>query len=81
MQFNSALVNVGDTVKQDEPIGLSGKTGYTLFPHLHFQLMTGPSMNDEGLPSSFRSVTRMLGTRALADPEGLISSGDILVTD
>jgi murein DD-endopeptidase MepM/ murein hydrolase activator NlpD len=36
LQFNGALVNVGDTVKQNQPIGLSGKTGYTLFPHLHF---------------------------------------------
>jgi murein DD-endopeptidase MepM/ murein hydrolase activator NlpD len=36
LQFNGALVNVGDTVKQDQAIGLSGKTGYTLFPHLHF---------------------------------------------
>ena len=36
LQFNGALVKVGDTVKQDQPIGLSGKTGYTLFPHLHF---------------------------------------------
>jgi murein DD-endopeptidase MepM/ murein hydrolase activator NlpD len=36
LQFNGAMVNVGDTIKQDQPIGLSGKTGYTLFPHLHF---------------------------------------------
>lgn len=36
LQFNGALVNVGDTVMQDQPVGLSGKTGYTLFPHLHF---------------------------------------------
>lgn len=36
LQFNGAMVNIGDTVKQDQPIGLSGKTGYTLFPHLHF---------------------------------------------
>lgn len=36
LQFNSAIVNVGDTVTQGQPIGLSGKTGYTLFPHLHF---------------------------------------------
>ncbi len=36
LTYNSALVNVGDTVKQGQAIGLSGKTGYTLFPHLHF---------------------------------------------
>lgn len=36
LQHNGAVVNVGDTVQQSQLIGYSGKTGYTLFPHLHF---------------------------------------------
>lgn len=36
IQKDGALVNVGDSVKRGQPIALSGKTGYSAIPHLHF---------------------------------------------
>ena len=36
LQKNGALVNIGDSVKKGQLIGLSGNTGFTAFPHLHF---------------------------------------------
>jgi murein DD-endopeptidase MepM/ murein hydrolase activator NlpD len=36
LHHDAIFVKVGDRVKQGQAIGLSGRTGYTYFPHLHF---------------------------------------------
>ena len=45
LKKDGVLVNVGDTVKQGQHIGYSGNTGYTAFPHLHFQVYNADGKN------------------------------------
>jgi len=46
---NGSFVKVGDTVRKRQPIGLSGMTGYTTVPHLHFNVLIP---DKEGLEST-----------------------------
>jgi murein DD-endopeptidase MepM/ murein hydrolase activator NlpD len=56
LQHSGVLVNMGDTVRKGQIIGLSGKTGYTFLPHLHFIVWT---FNDRGewqqVPTHFQT--------------------------
>lgn len=38
LQKDGVMVNEGDSVAQGQPIGFSGNTGYSAFPHLHFEV-------------------------------------------
>jgi hypothetical protein len=54
----SAAVQVGQEVKVGQKLGLLGNTGNSNAPHLHFQLMDGPTpLGSEGIPYTFSSFT------------------------
>jgi murein DD-endopeptidase MepM/ murein hydrolase activator NlpD len=49
LQKDGVLVNEGDTVQRGQVIGKSGNTGYSAFPHLHFEVM----MDGKQIPTRF----------------------------
>jgi murein DD-endopeptidase MepM/ murein hydrolase activator NlpD len=51
LQRGSLLVEPGDRVRKGQKIAALGNTGNSNAPHLHFQLMNGPSiLQADGLP-------------------------------
>jgi murein DD-endopeptidase MepM/ murein hydrolase activator NlpD len=53
LQKDGVLVNIGDTIVKGQLIGYSGNTGYTAFPHLHFQVQ-----NKNGGDIATRFITK-----------------------
>lgn len=51
---DGVMVNVGDTITKGQAIGLSGNTGYSAFPHLHFEVIGNDGNgNIKQLPTRF----------------------------
>jgi murein DD-endopeptidase MepM/ murein hydrolase activator NlpD len=45
LQYKGVAVKLHDTVEQGQLIGYSGNTGYSAFPHLHFQVFDKNNKN------------------------------------
>lgn len=57
LQQNGALVEVGDDVVAGQQIGLSGNTGHTALPHLHFAVYRATrGARSQSIPISFISA-------------------------
>lgn len=57
LQQQGALVKVGDSVARGQKIGLSGNTGHTTMPHLHFAVYRATEWgNTQSIPVRFQSA-------------------------
>lgn len=56
LQYQGVLVNTGDSVKKGQVIALSGKTGYTALPHLHFLVWSFNNLGEwQQVPTRFQT--------------------------
>ena len=56
LQKNGALVSLGDSIMAQQPIGISGNTGYTSIPHLHFNVLKPVPKNAISIPVRINGV-------------------------
>ena len=66
LRQGSVTVRPGDEVRQGQTVARVGSSGSSLFPHLHYQLVTGVEHGAEGLPSYFPGVRVRRGIRWIA---------------
>ena len=78
LKQGSVTVQAGDKVKAGQTVAAIGNSGTSMFPHLHYQLMDGPTFASEGAPSAFSGLVRVRGSKRTPLPSGAIDSGDVV---
>jgi murein DD-endopeptidase MepM/ murein hydrolase activator NlpD len=61
LQNDGVHPEVGDRVQRGEPIALSGNTGRSGGPHLHYQVAGSPDNWGQTIPISFECVVPVTG--------------------
>lgn len=71
LKYRGALVKLNEKVKTGQPIALSGNTGFTTEPHLHFQVfkLNKTKIGWETLKIRFREKINIDRTQESAPPE------------
>lgn len=65
IQRNGALVHIGDTVEAGQIIGLSGNTGYSALPHLHFEVW---SFDPQGIYKTYPTLFKTVNGNIILKP-------------
>lgn len=72
LQPGSVAVKAGDTVRSGQPLARLGNSGNSDAPHLHFQLVDGPSpLGSEGVPYALSAFAE----EGVLDDIGILDTG------
>ena len=71
----SVVVEKGQNVKLGDVVGKVGSSGSSIYPHLHYELRTGPTIDADGLPLIFNNFRRAGSKKSTS---GEIATGQIV---
>jgi peptidase M23-like protein len=78
MKHGSVRPKPGDRVERGEPLGQVGLSGDAYMVHVHYELVSGPAFDVEGLPSSFGGFSKAAGSRSIIAARRPLDTGEIL---